>query len=60
MFMGITGPLLFNAVMQGYEAEEFTFTKLAGTYPTQFIAGERYPGVSQPVALSKSQLLIVR
>ena len=51
MFAGITGPLLFMEVMKGYEAEEFVFTKMAGTYPTQFISGERMPGVSPAVAL---------
>ena len=49
MFTGITGPFLFNEVMRGFEHEQFVFTKMCGTYPTQYIAGERYPGVSQPI-----------
>lgn len=61
MFQHITGPMLFNDVMKGMESEEFVFTKMAGTYPTQFIAGERYPGVSQPfsndtLGLDRAQL----
>ena len=49
MFAGITGPFLYNEVMRGYDHEQFVFTRMAGTYPTQFITGERFPGVSQPI-----------
>lgn len=48
MFMGITGQLLVNNILQGFMAEEFIFTGLAGTYKSPFPSGERVPGVSPP------------
>jgi len=48
VFMGITGQLLINAVLERFVAEEFVFTKLAGNYPTKMLSGERIPGVSLP------------
>ena len=49
MFAGITGQLLINATLKGFEHEEFVFTQAAGTYNTQFVDGERIPGVSLPL-----------
>jgi len=48
MFAGITGPFVYNATLKGFEHEQFVFSKMAGTYNTTFITGERLPGVSLP------------
>jgi hypothetical protein len=48
MFAGITGPMLYNATLTGFEHEQFVLSRIAGTYPTQFITGERLPGVAAP------------
>jgi len=64
MFAGITGQLLINSTLQGWEHEEFKFTKSAGTYNTAFIDGERVPGVSMPytadMSNAKEDLLLVK
>lgn len=48
MFAGINGLLLYNETLKGFEHEEFKVSRMCGTYPTQFITGERLPGVSMP------------
>jgi hypothetical protein len=48
MFMGITGQLLVNAVLNRFTAEDFVFTQIAGKYPTNLVDGERIPGVALP------------
>jgi len=48
MFAGISGQLLINSSLPGWEHEEFLFTKAAGVYNTMFIDGETVPGVSLP------------
>ena len=48
MFMGITGQLLINSVLSGFTKEEFIFSKMAGTYKSMLVDGERLPGVSPP------------
>lgn len=48
MFAAITGQLLINATLRGWEHEEFKFTRAAGVYQTQFVDGEKLPGVSMP------------
>lgn len=48
MFYGITGQLLINSILKGFEKEEYVFSRLAGTYRTTLVDGERLPGVSPP------------
>lgn len=64
MFAGITGQILINSTLKGFEHEEFKFTRVAGTYNTQLVDGERVPGVSLPVtddlSESKEDVLLVK
>lgn len=64
MFSGITGQLLINSTLKGWDHEEFKFTRAAGTYNTQFIDGERLPGVSLPytpdIAEAKEDQLLIK
>lgn len=48
MFAGITGQILINSTLKGFEHEEFKFTRAAGVYNTQLVDGERVPGLSLP------------
>ncbi len=48
MFYGITGQLQINSILSGFNDEAFVFSKIAGTYPTRMLTGERIPGVSPP------------
>ena len=64
MFAGITGQLLINSTLQGWEHEEFKLTQQAGVYNTQFVDGETVPGVSLPytkdMANANDDLLLVK
>jgi hypothetical protein len=63
MFAGITGQILINSTLKGFEHEEFKFTRAAGTYNTMLVDGERIPGVSLPVTddlNGKEDLLLVK
>lgn len=44
-FANVSGPIVFNATMAGYQSEEFVFTNKIPTIQTQF-SGEKIPGVS--------------
>ncbi len=44
-FAKINGQLLITAVMEGYEQEDFVFTRMIPTVQTQF-SGERIPGIT--------------
>ena len=45
-FSNITGQIVYSAIMEKYMAEEFVFTKLFPTQPTQF-NGEKIAGIGQ-------------
>ena len=47
MFMGITGQLLINKVLDGYKSEEFIASGIIPNHPT-LLDGERWPGVAWP------------
>lgn len=63
MFKGITGQILINSTLTGFEHEQFVFSQKAGVYNTSLVDGEIVPGVSLPVSddLSKTEdLMLVR
>jgi len=45
-FANITGQIVYSEVMQSYAAEDFVFSKMIPTQPTQF-NGEKIPGIGQ-------------
>ncbi len=45
-FSNISGQLIYSAVMAKYTAEDFVFTKLIRTVPTEF-NGEKIPGIGE-------------
>lgn len=48
MFLGITGQLLINSTLKGFQHESLVFSALAGVYNTNMTTGERVPGVTLP------------
>ncbi len=44
-FANITGQFLFNRIKEEYENPEFLWPELCETIPTQFLDGERIPGI---------------
>lgn len=64
MFAGITGQILINSTLKGFEHEEFKLTRAAGVYNTTLVDGEKVPGVSLPVTRDIDQagedLLLVK
>ena len=44
-FVNITGQLLFNKIKEGYENPEFLWPDLCETVKTEFLDGERIPGI---------------
>jgi hypothetical protein len=46
-FQNITGQIVYSAVLEKYEDEEFQFTKLIPETPTQFLDGEKLAGVTR-------------
>ena len=60
-FANITGQLIVNSVMQGYQGEEFVATRLIPDMPTK-LDGEKIPGISplKAPADARADGLIVR
>ncbi len=49
-FQQISGQQLFTEFLQGYQSEDFTFTKMIPTVTSPFPLGEKIPGVTDPGA----------
>lgn len=47
-FSNITGQLMFSAVMEGYQNPMFIGDQLVTVTPTNFLDGERIPGIKEP------------
>lgn len=45
-FANITGQIVYSAILEKYASEEFVFSRLIPTQPTQF-NGEKIPGIGQ-------------
>lgn len=45
MFSNITGQIVYNAMLRGYQGEDFVFTRMVQNVPTSF-NGERIPGIT--------------
>lgn len=46
-FFNISGQIVFSTMMEGFENEEFVFTKLIPVVPTTFQMGEKIPGITK-------------
>jgi hypothetical protein len=46
-FSSITGQIVYNRIREAFEAPEFIWPKLVQTIQTQFLNGERIPGIGQ-------------
>jgi hypothetical protein len=46
-FQNISGQIVYSAVLDQYESEDFAFTKLIPETPTQFLEGEKIAGITQ-------------
>ena len=46
-FLNITGQIVYSAILDKYESEEFVFTKLIPEVPTQFLDGEKIAGLTE-------------
>ena len=46
-FSNITGQILYNKILQGYENPAFLWPSLCETVPTTFLDGEKIPGISR-------------
>ncbi len=49
-FQQISGQQLFTEFLQGYQSEEFTFTKMIPVQQSPFPLGEKIPGITDPAA----------
>lgn len=45
-FQNITGQIVYSAFLEGFDYEDFKFTKLIPERPTQFLDGEKIPGIT--------------
>jgi hypothetical protein len=46
-FQNISGQIVYSAVMEKYQAEEWVFTPLIPEVPTQFLDGEKIAGITE-------------
>ena len=46
-FLNITGQIVYSAILDKYESEDFVFTKLIPETPTQFLDGEKIAGLTE-------------
>ena len=46
-FANITGQIVYSAVLEAYESEEFLASRMIGTTQTPFLDGEKIPGMSR-------------
>lgn len=44
-FLNITGQIVYSALLEKYQVEDFRFTKLIPTVQTQFLEGEKIAGI---------------
>lgn len=46
-FQNISGQIVYSAVLEAYQSEEFAFTKLIPEVQTQFLDGEKIAGITE-------------
>lgn len=46
-FQNISGQIVYSAIMDAYDDEEFVFTPLVPEVPTKFLEGEKLPGITR-------------
>ena len=46
-FQNISGQIVYSAILEAYQAEDFVFSKLIPETPTQFLDGEKIAGVTE-------------
>lgn len=46
LFSNITGQIVYSKILEAYEAEEFSFSKLVDTVPSQFLGIEKIAGIA--------------
>lgn len=47
LFSAITGQIIYSKILEAYESEDFVFSRLIDDVPTNFLDGEKIPGMTR-------------